>query len=164
MKDRQKKTRRATAGLKPLPPEDQSTLQEQVARLSEALAAGENLDSLRELVTPRPEEPAWDLHLLRELEKIPYADIPPLLVALFAVSIANLGKAVPATIGGIGVYESILAANLIAFGISFDVAVVTAILDHFIKKAFTLGFGIPATFGLLGKQWGRTLKLLQTGR
>ncbi len=86
MKDRQKKTRRPAAGLKPLPPDDQSALQEQVARLSEALAAGENLASLRGLVTLRPEDPAWDLHLLRELEKIPHADIPPLLAALFGPS------------------------------------------------------------------------------
>ena len=87
-----------------------------------------------------------------------------LVAAIFAVSIANMGKAIPATIGGIGVYESILAAILVSLGNSFDVAIVTAILDHFIKKAFTLGFGIPATLGLLGREWGRAFKLLQTGR
>ena len=84
--------------------------------------------------------------------------------AIFAVSIANMGKAIPATLGGIGIYESILAAILVSLGISFDVAIVTAILDHFIKKAFTLGFGIPATLGLLRRGWGRKFGFLQTGQ
>jgi len=86
MKDRQKKARRAAAGLKPLPPESLANLQEQLSRLQEALAADQNLEALLGLVTPRPEDLAWDLNLLRELEKIPHAAIPPLLAALFGPS------------------------------------------------------------------------------
>jgi hypothetical protein len=83
MKDRQKKTRRATAGLTPLPPESAAALQEQVARLGRALAAGDDPETFQDLITPRPQDPDWDLHLLRELEKIPHAAVPPLLAALF---------------------------------------------------------------------------------
>ncbi len=37
-------------------------------------------------MTPRPEDLAWDLHLLRELEKIPHAAVPSLLAAFFGKS------------------------------------------------------------------------------
>lgn len=83
MTDRRKKSRRAAAGLPPLPAERTAALQEQVARLKEALAAGEELPSLQDLVTTQPEDSAWDLHLLRELERISHPAIPPLLAALF---------------------------------------------------------------------------------
>ncbi len=86
MKDRQKKTRRVTAGLTPLPPESDATLQEQVARLGKALAAGDDPKTLPDLITPRPDDSVWDLHLLKELEKIPHAAVPSLLVALFGQS------------------------------------------------------------------------------
>jgi len=86
MKDRQKKSRRAAAGLTSLPPERAVALQEQVARLKEALAAEEDLPPLQELVRTSPEDLDWDLHLLRELEKISHPAIPPLLAALFGPS------------------------------------------------------------------------------
>jgi hypothetical protein len=86
MKDRQKKTRRAAEGLTPLPPESAAVLQEQVARLGDALAAGNGPETLQNLVTPRLDDPVWDLHLLKELEKIPHAAVPPLLAALFGQS------------------------------------------------------------------------------
>ena len=86
MKDRQKKTRRAIAGLPPLSADRVSALQAQMGRLAQALAAGEDLQTLQTIVTPRPEDLAWDLHLLRELEKIPHPEIPPLLVALLGQS------------------------------------------------------------------------------
>jgi hypothetical protein len=87
MKDRQKKTRRGAAGdLTPLSPDHAAALQEQVARLREALAAGQEPQSLQDLVIPRPEDLAWDLHLLRELEKVPHAAMPPLVAALFGQS------------------------------------------------------------------------------
>jgi uncharacterized protein (TIRG00374 family) len=69
----------------------------------------------------------------------------PIIVVIFAVSIANLGKCIPATPGAIGVYEGILAAVLVLFGMSFDIAIVIAILDHFIKNLFILVMGVPAT-------------------
>jgi uncharacterized protein (TIRG00374 family) len=69
----------------------------------------------------------------------------PLTAIILAVSIGNVGKVVPATPGAIGIYESLLAAVLVMFGVSFDVAAVIAILDHATKKGFTLFFGLPAT-------------------
>jgi hypothetical protein len=83
MKDRHQKARRAAADLPPLPADSNAALQEQVTGLKEALAAGHNAASLADLVAPRPADPAFDLHLIRELGKIPHADIPPLLAALF---------------------------------------------------------------------------------
>jgi hypothetical protein len=86
MTDRQKKSRRAAAGLTPLSAERAAALQEQVARLGEALDAGEDPETLQDLVTPDPQDLDWDLHLLRELEKISHPAIPPLLAALFGPS------------------------------------------------------------------------------
>jgi len=67
---------------------------------------------------------------------------------LFGVCIANVAKSAPSIPGGIGIYESALAGILVLFGISFDVAIIIAILDHAIKNLFTLGFGIPATMNI----------------
>jgi len=36
-------------------------------------------------------------------------------------------------------------AVLVLFGVSFDIAIVIAILDHLIKNLFTLMIGVPAT-------------------
>ena len=68
-----------------------------------------------------------------------------IIAVIFAVSIANVGKSAPATPGAIGIYEGILVAVLFLFGISFDVAIVIAILDHAIKNLFILVIGVPAT-------------------
>ena len=67
---------------------------------------------------------------------------------ILAVSIGNVGKSAPATPGAIGIYESVLAAVLVLFGVSFDIAIVIAILDHAIKNLFTLAIGVPATMGI----------------
>lgn len=71
----------------------------------------------------------------------------PATVAILAVSLANIGKSAPATPGSIGIYESILAAVLVLFGVSKQLAVPIAILDHAIKNLFTLALGVPATMG-----------------
>jgi len=68
-----------------------------------------------------------------------------IIAIILAVSIGNLGKIAPITPGAAGIYEGILAAVLVFFGVSFDIAIVIAILDHAIKKAFTLAFSMPAT-------------------
>ena len=52
----------------------------------------------------------------------------------------------------------------IYFSMFVPIAIITAILDHFVKKAFTLGFGIPATFSMLGREWSKTFHLLKTGQ
>ena len=70
------------------------------------------------------------------------------IVVILAVSIGNVGKSAPATPGSIGIYESVLAAVLVLFGVSFDIAIVIAILDHAIKNLFTLAIGVPATAGI----------------
>lgn len=71
-----------------------------------------------------------------------------IVAVILAVSIGNIGKIAPVTPGSIGIYESILAAVLALFGISLDVAITIAILDHVTKKMFTLAFGVPATAGI----------------
>ena len=86
MKERRQKIRRAAASLPALPPEGAAALKEQVARLREALAAGQPPETLADLVPPRPRDLAWDLNLISELGKIPHPDLPALLVALFAQS------------------------------------------------------------------------------
>ena len=72
----------------------------------------------------------------------------PIIAVFAAVSIATLGKAVPGTPGGIGIYEGLLAGVLVLFGVGFDVALVVAILDHGMKKVFNLLLGLPATAGM----------------
>ena len=71
-----------------------------------------------------------------------------IIVVLLAISIGNVGKSAPVTPGAIGIYESMLAAVLVLFGISFDIAIAIAILDHAIKNLFTLVIGVPATAGI----------------
>lgn len=71
-----------------------------------------------------------------------------IIPVILAVSIGNVGKSAPATPGAIGIYESILAAVLVLFGVSFDVAIVIAIVDHAIKNMFTLVIGVPVTAGI----------------
>ena len=83
MKERHQKTRRGAAGPPPLPPESAAALKEQVARLKEALAADQPSATLADLVTPRPADLTWDLHLMSELAKIAHAGVPPLLAVLF---------------------------------------------------------------------------------
>jgi uncharacterized protein (TIRG00374 family) len=70
------------------------------------------------------------------------------LVVVLAVSIGNVGKSAPATPGSVGIYESLVAAVLVFFGMSFDIAIAVAILDHAIKNIFTLLLGIPATLNI----------------
>jgi len=67
------------------------------------------------------------------------------IAVFFAVSIANVGKCIPATPGAVGIYEGILVAILVSFGVPFDIAVVIAIVDHLIKNLFILLIGVPAT-------------------
>jgi uncharacterized protein (TIRG00374 family) len=67
------------------------------------------------------------------------------IAVFFAVSIANVGKCVPATPGAVGIYEGILVAILVLFAVPFDIAVVIAIVDHLIKNLFILLIGVPAT-------------------
>jgi uncharacterized protein (TIRG00374 family) len=67
------------------------------------------------------------------------------LVALFAVSVATIGKSATVTPGGIGVYEGVFAAVLTLFGVAFELALLIGLLDHGLKKAFNVLIGLPAT-------------------
>jgi uncharacterized protein (TIRG00374 family) len=71
-----------------------------------------------------------------------------IFVVILAVSLANVGKSAPATPGAVGIYESLLSAVLVFFGVPFDIALAIAILDHAIKNIFTLLLGIPATLNI----------------
>lgn len=77
----------------------------------------------------------------------------PFLLILLAVSLANIGKGIPATPGGIGVYEGVMVAVLSLGECPMEMALAIALLDHFGKKTFTLVLGLPATYQLVGFRW-----------
>jgi uncharacterized protein (TIRG00374 family) len=72
----------------------------------------------------------------------------PILIIVIAVSVGNVGKSIPATPGSIGIYESMLAAVLIFFGVPYSISIAIAILDHVIKNLFLLVVGVPATMDM----------------
>ena len=71
------------AGLAPLPPEAAAALQDQMARVAAACAAGQDLEALKDLVSANSEDLLWDLHLMASLGNILHPAIPPLLAARF---------------------------------------------------------------------------------
>lgn len=71
------------------------------------------------------------------------AQVSPLLI-IFGVSMANISKIVPATPGGIGIYEGIIVGIFAIGGIEYNKALVIAIIDHLIKNLFIISIGIPA--------------------
>ncbi len=70
--------------------------------------------------------------------------LSPMLL-FFALYAANLGKTIPLTPGGLGVYEGLMAAILTLGGMPYSQAISLAVCDHLLKKLFNLGLGIPAT-------------------
>ena len=74
---------RPSADLPALAPELEAALVSQVARVEAALAAGADPDVLQNLVTPDPDSPAWDVHLMAALGALTHPAIPLLLAALF---------------------------------------------------------------------------------
>jgi uncharacterized protein (TIRG00374 family) len=64
-------------------------------------------------------------------------------VSLLAVSVGNLAKVIPATPGGIGLYEAGFAAAVVgATGVGWETAVAVAVLDHALKNAVTVVGGV----------------------
>jgi uncharacterized protein (TIRG00374 family) len=64
-------------------------------------------------------------------------------VSLLAVSVGNLAKVVPATPGGIGLYEAGFAAVVVgATGVGWEAAVAVAVLDHALKNGVTVVGGV----------------------
>ncbi len=87
------------------------------------------------------------------IDVVPVGEVPALAGTVgLAVSAGNLAKSVPATHGGIGLYEVAFAGMLTAATpLSPELALAIAILDHGIKNAITLAGGFAATFALFGR-------------
>jgi hypothetical protein len=83
MEQRKQAKGRPAADLSALAPELAAALVSQVARVDAALAAGVDPDILQNLVTPDPDNPAWDVHLMAALGALTHPAIPRLLAALF---------------------------------------------------------------------------------
>lgn len=64
-----------------------------------------------------------------------------------AVPLGNVGKAFPITPGGIGVYEAITAATLASAGLQWEFAVIVGIIDHLLKKSWTVAWGVSFVVG-----------------
>jgi uncharacterized membrane protein YbhN (UPF0104 family) len=70
-------------------------------------------------------------------------------VSLLAVSVGNLAKVVPATPGGIGLYEVGFAAVVVgATGVGWEAAVAVAVLDHALKNGVTVVGGVGSALAL----------------
>lgn len=70
-------------------------------------------------------------------------------VSLLAVSVGNLAKVVPATPGGIGLYEGGFAAVVVgATGVGWEAAVAVAVLDHALKNGVTVVGGVVSALAL----------------
>jgi hypothetical protein len=70
----------------PLSPEAQARLESQVARVAGFLSAEVEPAALQALVSPEPQDPDWDAHLIAALGALSHPAIPPLLAALFGPS------------------------------------------------------------------------------
>ncbi|MDZ7688203.1 MAG: lysylphosphatidylglycerol synthase transmembrane domain-containing protein [Halobacteriales archaeon] len=70
-------------------------------------------------------------------------------VSLLAVSVGNLAKVVPATPGGVGLYEAGFAAVVVgATGLGWETAVAVAVLDHALKNGVTVVGGVASALVL----------------
>ena len=67
----------------PLAPEPRARLESQVARVVEALSTEVDPAALQAQVSPNPQDPDWDAHLIAALGALSHPAIPPLLAALF---------------------------------------------------------------------------------
>jgi hypothetical protein len=66
-----------------LAPEARARLESQVARVAEALSTGADAAALQAQVSPDPQDPDWDAHLIAALGALSHPATPPLLAALF---------------------------------------------------------------------------------
>jgi len=67
----------------PLSPEARARLESQVARVIGYLSTEVDSAALEALVSPDPQDPDWDAHLIAALGALSHPAIPPLLAALF---------------------------------------------------------------------------------
>jgi len=68
----------------------------------------------------------------------------PLSIAFLGLAVANMVKIIPATPGGIGLFEGTMAILYVSLGINPNTAIVAATLDHLVKNINVLIFGIPS--------------------
>jgi uncharacterized protein (TIRG00374 family) len=87
---------------------------------------------------------------------------PSIAIILLAVALANIGKGIPVTPGGIGVYESVMVAVLSLQGYPIETSLAIALCDHLIKKGFTISIGIPTTLNIVGFSLSRLKQYLKT--
>lgn len=82
--ERQKKVKaRGAADPVPLSPEARARLESQVARVVGVLSTEVEPAALQAQVSPDPQDPDWDAHLIAALGALSHPAIPPLLAALF---------------------------------------------------------------------------------
>ena len=82
--ERQKRAKaRGAAEPAPLSPEARARLESQVARVVGALETEVEPAALQAQVSPDPQDPDWDAHLIAALGALSHPAIPPLLAALF---------------------------------------------------------------------------------
>ena len=84
---RQKQAKaRGAAEPAPLTPEARARLEGQVARVVGALETEADPAALQAQVSPDPQDPDWDAHLIAALGALTHPAIPPLLAALFGTA------------------------------------------------------------------------------
>ena len=82
---------------------------------------------------------------------------PNLIKSLCAVGVGNLGKILPITPGGFGLYEGLAAWVLSITGVPFQFGLAVALADHVLKKSVNLFLGgLSAVPLLLSAQSPRT--------
>ena len=77
---------RGAAELAPLAPEARARLESQVARVVGALETDVEPAALKTQISPDPQDPDWDAHLIAALGALSHPAIPSLLAALFGCS------------------------------------------------------------------------------
>jgi len=69
----------------------------------------------------------------------------PIFYMIFGVALANIAKIIPATPGGIGLYEGVIVIVFSAANVGYNDALAVAVLDHLVKNLYLIVIGIPAT-------------------
>jgi hypothetical protein len=82
----QKKISAGASNLPPLTADAAAALQDLAGQLAAALEAGQDLETMKEMVAGQTGDQTWDLHLLSALAGLPYPGVPGLLAALFGAS------------------------------------------------------------------------------
>ena len=107
----------------PLSPEARARLESQVARVVEALETEVEPATLQALVSPDPQDPDWDAHLIAALGALSHPAIPPLLAALFGAARDKIRrKALKKTLHrlqtrGVAMASDLLPREEVSFGV-----------------------------------------------